>query len=57
MKPFSFGRELQDARGDITATHGTSLHPVRRIENARHREYMDNYLSSVRALKYLQERK
>jgi hypothetical protein len=40
------GKQRKDAAGDVTATHGTVLQLVRRVENKGHKLYMDNYFSS-----------
>jgi hypothetical protein len=42
------GKQSDDAAGDVTATHGTVLQLVRRVENKGHKLYMDNCFSSPR---------
>jgi hypothetical protein len=39
------GKQREDAAGNVTATHGTVLQLVRRLENKVHTLYMDNYFS------------
>jgi hypothetical protein len=56
MKPY-LGKQRQGATGGVTATHGTVLHLVRRVEGVGHKLYMDNYFSSPSLFKDLHQRK
>jgi hypothetical protein len=40
------GKHRKDAAGNVTATHGTVLQLVRRVQNKGH-NVMDNYFSSL----------
>jgi hypothetical protein len=40
------GKQREDAAGDVTATHGTDLQLVRRVQNKGHK-VMDNFFSSL----------
>jgi hypothetical protein len=51
------GKQREDAAGDVTATHGTVLRLVRRVENLGHKLYMDNYFSSPRLFDDLHNRR
>jgi hypothetical protein len=51
------GKQKQLATQKITATHGTVLKLVRRVEGVCHKLYMDNYFSSPPLFDDLVERK
>jgi hypothetical protein len=51
------GKQRKNAAGDVTATHGTVLQLVRRVENKGRKLYMDSYFSSPRLLYDLRNRK
>ena len=51
------GKQKQHATNEITATHGTVLQLVRRVEGVGHKLYMDNYFSSPALFDDLAERK
>jgi hypothetical protein len=40
------GKQRQNATAQITATHGTVLQLVRRVEGLGHKIFMDNYFTS-----------
>jgi hypothetical protein len=40
------GDQRKNAAGDVTATHGTVVQLVGRVENKGHKLYMDSYFSS-----------
>jgi hypothetical protein len=40
------GKQRGDVAGDLTATHGTVLQLVRRVQNKGHK-VMDNYFSII----------
>ena len=40
------GKERQHATAEITATHGTVLQVIRRVEDLGHNVFMDNYFTS-----------
>lgn len=40
------GKQNQQAHGDVSATHGTVLQLVRRVEGVGHKLFMDSYFSS-----------
>jgi hypothetical protein len=50
------GKQREDAARGVTATHGTVLQLVRRVENKGHKLYMDNYFSSPRLFDDLHNR-
>lgn len=51
------GKQKELATEDITATHGTVLQVVRRVEGVGHKLFMDNYFSSPQLYDDLLERK
>ena len=40
------GKQRQHATAEITATHGTVLQLIRRVEGLGHKIFMDNYFTS-----------
>jgi hypothetical protein len=40
------GKQWQHATAQITATHGTVLQVIRRVERLGHKIFMDNYFTS-----------
>ena len=40
------GKQRQHATAEITATHGTVLQVIRRVEELKHKVFMDNYFTS-----------
>jgi hypothetical protein len=51
------GKQRKNAAGDVTATHGTVLQLVRRVEIKGHKIYMDSFFSSPRLFYDLRNRK
>jgi hypothetical protein len=45
-----FGKQRQHATAQTTATHGTVLQVVRRVEGLGHKILMDNYFTSLLCL-------
>jgi hypothetical protein len=40
------GKQRQNATAQITATHGTVVQVIRRVEGMGHKIFMDNYFTS-----------
>jgi hypothetical protein len=52
-----FGKQRQHATAQITATHGTVLQVIRRIEGLGHKMFMNNYFTSPALFDDLLQRK